>query len=127
MKKLLGPVIAVAVTVGVLWVAKELKGLGSIELGVFDEEDSDEEDDRAAERFEADVVGQTGVTFEEWLQSPEAKRYFGDAEEPLEVIQRLGDYADAVGGEPLTLADLEGIGVPDLTAIAEGFKQPSKD
>lgn len=229
MKKLLAPLIGVAVTVGVLWVAKELKGLGSIEFGILDGDDPDEEedaaqvpltfwedlqrdlrdpkfaerfreemkyltggsdaafskyfdllaeappvdlrehlldfkrylddaeDDRAAEQFEADVVTQTGMSFEDWIQSPEIQKALSDPEEcshrrseivvhlpdgvdmhqftsdakiessPLEEIQHFGDYADVVGGGALTLADLEGLQVPDLTAIAEDLKRDTMD
>lgn len=119
MKKLLGPLIGVAVTVGVLWVAKELKGLGSIEFGILDtDDDLDEEDDRAAEQFERDVVAQTGMSFGDWLQSPEGQKALSDPEESVQDVQHHGDYAEA-----LTLADLEGISVPDLTAIAEDLKR----
>lgn len=118
MKKLLGPLVAVVVTVGILWVAKELKGLGSFEFGILDGDDLDEEDDHAAEQFEADVVTQTGMNFGDWLQSPEGERALSGFEESVEDVQRYGDYAEA-----LTLADLEGISTPDLTTIVENLKR----
>lgn len=188
MKKLLGPLVAVVVTVGVMWVAKELKGLGSIEFGILDEDDPEEdavrvpltfwedlhqnmkdpefaerfkeelklltegtdtsfsqyfdllagapptelrqrllefkqyldnaEDDRAAEQFEADVVTQTGMNFGDWLQSPEGEKALSDPEESVESVQHHGDYAEA-----LTMADLEGISVPDLTSVVEDLKR----
>lgn len=195
MKKLIGPLVAVAVAVGVLWVAKELKGLVSFEFDIFDEEPGEEKshdptqtfwkdldedlkdpvfaarfqeelrilskgtnlsdyflsladapkvdlyenlrafkrhldeigEDRAAEQFEADVVAQTGTTFGGWLQSPEGKRALQGLEESVENVQHHGDYVDALGDDALTLADLEGISVPDLTTIVEQLKQPKPD